>query len=52
MRPDEMSAAIVRNLPAKTGRSLDQWIEIVRREGRATRKERVAWLRAAYETRG
>jgi hypothetical protein len=45
MTPEEMRAAIVGNLTRKTGRTLEQWVELVRTEGPGTRKERVAWLK-------
>lgn len=32
-------------LPAKTGRTLDQWAEVVRRCGRKTIREQAAWLK-------
>ncbi|OGN87187.1 MAG: hypothetical protein A2X23_12375 [Chloroflexi bacterium GWC2_73_18] len=48
MRPEEMSAAIVRNLAAKTGRALDEWIDLAGREGPATRRQRVEWLKAVH----
>jgi hypothetical protein len=38
MSPNDMMAAIVRNLPAKTGRSLAQWAALVKREGPKQRK--------------
>jgi hypothetical protein len=45
MTPEEMRAAVVGNLTRKTGRTLEQWVELVRTEGPDTRKERVAWLK-------
>ena len=35
-------------LPAKTGRSLNQWAEFVRTQGPADRKERMAWLKGTH----
>lgn len=47
--PEEMMAAIVRNLPEKTGKSLDQWIEILRTDGpQGPRKERVAYMKQVH----
>jgi hypothetical protein len=46
--PQEMGQAIVANLPAKTGRILDEWVELVLAHGQAQRKERVAWLKAEH----
>lgn len=36
-------------LPAKTGRTLDQWAEAVRRSGLEERKDRIAWLKGAHQ---
>ncbi len=38
----------VAELPAKTGRSLEQWAELVRRSKLPTAKERRQWLKAEY----
>jgi predicted transport protein len=44
-----MRDAIVRNLPDRTGRSLEQWIDVLRDEGPAgERRERVAWLKREH----
>jgi hypothetical protein len=47
--PKEMGEAIARNLPAKTGRTFDEWVEIARNSGLATRKERIAWLKSTHQ---
>lgn len=39
-----MVQAWVAGLPGKTGKSLDEWIAIVRKEGPSTEKERSRWL--------
>jgi Domain of unknown function (DUF5655)/Domain of unknown function (DUF4287) len=39
----------IRELPAKTGRSLEEWVELTRRFGPATEKERREWLRKEYQ---
>ena len=36
-------------LPAKTGRSLDEWIAFVKKAGPPTEKERREWLKKAWE---
>ena len=36
-------------LPAKTGRSLDEWIALVRKSGPPTEKERREWLKKEYK---
>jgi hypothetical protein len=38
----------VAELPQKTGRSLEQWIELVKQSGPATEKERREWLKKEY----
>lgn len=39
----------VKTLPEKTGRSLDQWIQLVKREGPPTTSERRAWLKKDHQ---
>jgi len=39
----------VRELPEKTGRSLEQWITLTRTSGPATEKERVEWLKREHK---
>lgn len=46
MTPEQMSAAVVANLKAKTGKTLEAWAEIVRSEGPQRFMERVKWLKA------
>ncbi len=38
----------VKALPEKTGRSLDQWLRLVKKEGPATEKERRVWLKESH----
>jgi hypothetical protein len=38
----------VASLPEKTGRSLDQWVALVRKSGPATEKERREWLKKEH----
>jgi hypothetical protein len=38
----------VRDLPEKTGRSLDEWLRLVRQDGPATEKERRDWLKKEH----
>lgn len=47
--PKEMGEAIARNLPAKTGRTFDDWVGLVKKQGLASRKERVAWLKSRHQ---
>jgi hypothetical protein len=44
--PDEMLESMVRNLEAKTGRSLAAWIDLARSRGKARHGEIVQWLKA------
>jgi predicted transport protein len=46
--PEQMTAAIIRNLPAKTGRTLDAWLAIIGGFGAEPPKARVARLKTEY----
>jgi predicted transport protein len=47
--PGDMRAAMIRNLPEKTGRTIRQWAELVRSKAPAgSRKERIAWLQREH----
>src|SRR2546429_7229735 len=35
----------IHDLPAKTGRSLEQWIKLIKKSGPKTEKERREWLK-------
>ncbi len=48
LSPGGMGDAIRRNLPAKTGRSFEEWVALLKAEGPATRKECVAWLKQVH----
>ena len=39
----------IKELPEKTGRSVDQWIALVRESGPATEKERREWLKKEHK---
>ncbi len=39
----------IRELPDKTGRSLEEWIELTRKSGPATEKERREWLKKEHK---
>ena len=39
----------IRELPLKTGRSLEEWVELTRRCGPPTEKERREWLKKEYK---
>jgi len=38
----------IQELPGKTGRSLEEWLELTRKDGPATEKERREWLKKKY----
>jgi hypothetical protein len=46
--PKDMMEAIERNLPARTGKTLAQWVVLVKKGGPRDRRERVAWLRKEH----
>ena len=39
----------IKELPAKTGRSLDEWIELTRKSGPPTEKQRREWLKNEHK---
>jgi hypothetical protein len=39
----------VASLPEKTGRTLEEWIQLIQKEGPATEKERRDWLKKEYK---
>ena len=39
----------IETLPEKTGRSLDEWLALLQREGPPTEQERREWLKAKYK---
>jgi hypothetical protein len=43
-----MAQSIIAAMKEKTGRSLDEWLELVGNEGPATEKERREWLKAKH----
>ena len=46
--PEEMWAAIMKNLPKKTGKSLDEWIIVTKSDGPEGHKNRVQWLKEVH----
>jgi hypothetical protein len=47
--PKEMGEAIARNLPAKTGRTYEEWVALAKKQKIATRSELVAWLKSRHK---
>jgi len=39
MTPEEMEAAIIRNLPEKTGKSLEEWFVVLRASSLSEKRE-------------
>lgn len=46
--PEEMRKAIARNLPARTGRTFEEWVEIAKAQGPSGRREKEAWLKSEH----
>jgi hypothetical protein len=46
------ASAILNNLPATTGKSLDEWIRLVESDGPKGEKERRQWLQKAHQLGG
>jgi predicted transport protein len=45
---DEQTATMIANYPAKTGRPLGEWVELIRSAGPAKHGEVVAWLKTEH----
>jgi hypothetical protein len=43
-----MEESSLKNLKERTGRTLDEWIRIVKKSGPITERERIAWLKQEY----
>lgn len=46
--PEEQAAAMLANLPEKTGKSIDQWLALVTKSGAAKHGEIVKWLKGEH----
>ncbi len=44
----KMEEASIANLPKKTGKTLEQWLAIIKKSGPATEKERREWLKKEH----
>jgi hypothetical protein len=44
--------AIIDNMPEKTGKSLEQWVRTLKKDGPKGAKERKAWLKSAHKIGG
>src|SRR4051812_31666840 len=47
--PKEMGEAIARNLPAKTGRTFEEWVSLAKKQKPASRAESIAWLKSKHK---
>jgi hypothetical protein len=47
--PKEMGEAIARNLPAKTGRTFEEWVSIAKKEKAGSRAELIARLKSKHK---
>ena len=48
MKPNEMEQAIVRNLPEKTGKTLEEWCAVLRDSGCSDKRELKALLKKTH----
>src|SRR5436190_21385055 len=46
--PEEAMASMIANLPAKTGKSMDEWLAIAAKSGKAKHGEIVKYLKAEH----
>jgi Domain of unknown function (DUF4287)/Domain of unknown function (DUF5655) len=46
--PNQMGDAVIRNLPAKTGRTIDEWVALVGQSGLSGHRARVEWLKREH----
>jgi Domain of unknown function (DUF5655)/Domain of unknown function (DUF4287) len=44
----KMEEASLANLKERTGRTLEEWVRLVKKSGPATEKERIAWLKEVH----
>jgi CHAD domain-containing protein len=49
LSPSEMEQAIVKNLPEKTGKSLEEWFKVLDDEKQSDKKEMKACLKEKYK---
>ena len=49
LSPSEMEQAIVKNLPEKTGKSLEEWFKVLDDEKQSDKKEMKACLKENYK---
>ena len=48
LSPKEMETAIIKNLSEKTGKSMDEWLELLLKENLSSKKEMNEFLKEKY----
>ncbi|HIN92493.1 MAG TPA: DUF4287 domain-containing protein [Alphaproteobacteria bacterium] len=48
LSPQEMETAIIKNLPEKTGKSLEQWVELLAKANLSNKKEQMTLLKKTH----
>jgi len=48
MKPEQMEAAMMENMPAKTGKTINKWIDLVHNQKFNTKSEVVSFLKTQY----
>ncbi len=48
MTPGDTAKAIIRNLPEKTGKMLDEWVSLVKRAGLSSDRDAAKWLKTEH----
>jgi len=48
LSPREMEAAVIKNLPLKTGKTLEQWVALAKAEAPAEKNARLEWLKNTH----
>ena len=49
LTPRDMFDAMLRNIPQKTGKSVDEWIALVKKYGPESTPERIRWLKEKHK---
>lgn len=49
LSPREMEAAVIKNLPVRTGKTLEEWVDFVKQNAPADKSARLAWLKTEHK---
>ena len=49
LSPREMEAAVIKNLPARTGKTLEEWVDFVKQNAPADKAARLDWLKDEHK---